>query len=191
MRKKLIPVGLSNKHVHLSKEDLTILFGEGYELTVLKPISQPGQYAANEKVEVIGPKGSLGSLRILGPLRKATQVEISITDSYEAGIKAPLRNSGDIQGSSGCTLVGPAGSVDIPQGVIIAARHMHMTVADAKDFGLKDKDIVKVKTEGPRAITFDNVLVRVKDSYALEMHIDLDEGNAGAIRNGDMLEILE
>lgn len=188
--KRLIPVGLSNRHLHVSDADLAVLFGEGYELTELKPLSQPGQYAAEECVEVHGPKGSFGKVRILGPTRPETQVEISITDSFKLGIKAPVRQSGDIEGSPGCKLVGPKGEVEISEGVIIAARHIHMTTADAEGFGLKDMDMVQVKSEGLRSITFDNVLVRAKDSYALEMHLDMDEGNAAAIKNGDMLEII-
>lgn len=188
--KRMIPVGLSNRHLHVSDADLAVLFGEGYELTELKPLSQPGQYAAEECVEVVGPKGSFGNVRILGPTRPDTQVEISITDSFKLGIKAPVRQSGDIEGSPGCKLVGPKGEVEISEGVIIAARHIHMTTADAEAFGLKDMDMVQVKTPGLRSVTFDNVLVRAKDSFALEMHLDMDEGNAAAIKNGDMLEII-
>lgn len=190
MSRGSVSVGLSNKHVHLCQGDLEVLFGTGYELTIKKPLSQPGQYAANERVEVIGPKGSIGMVRVLGPVRPATQVELSITDCFEAGIKAPIRNSGDIVDTPGCQLVGPEGSIDLKEGVIVAARHIHMSTLDAEAFGVKDKDIVTVKSGGPRGIIFDNVLVRAKDSYALEMHLDLDEGNAAALRNGDVAEIL-
>ncbi len=130
-------------------------------------------------------------VRILGPTRPVTQVEISISDSFKLGIKAAVRQSGDVTGSPGCKLVGPKGQVEISEGVIVASRHIHMTTAEAEAFGLKDMDMVKVKADGLRGITFDNVLVRANDSYALEMHVDMDEGNAGVIRNGDMLEIIE
>lgn len=185
-----VPVGLSNKHLHLSEEHLARLFGEGYALKILKPLSQPGQYAAEETVAVEGPKGRFDRVRVLGPTRPETQVEISITDSFELGVKPPVRNSGDIEGSAGCKLIGPKGEVVLDQGVIVAARHIHMTLADASDFGLVDKQLIKVKTEGPRSLIFENVLIRAKESYATEMHLDLDEGNAGGIRNGDMVRIL-
>ena len=187
--KKLVPVGLSNRHIHLSKEHVEALFGEGYELTVLKDLSQPGQYAANEKVKVIGPKGEMVA-RILGPARKATQLEISITDSFALGVKPMVRNSGDVEGTPGVKLVGPAGEVELEKGVIVAARHIHMHTTDAENFGLNDKDVVSIRTEGERGVVFNNVLVRVHETYALDCHLDVDEGNAAALRNGDMVEII-
>lgn len=187
----LIPVGLSNRHLHLSKEHIDILFGEGYELTNFKDLSQPGQYASNEKVDIVGPKGTLKGVRVLGPARPETQIEISLSDGFILGVKAPVRNSGDLTGSPGVKIVGPKGEVELEEGVIAAARHIHMHTSDAEKFGVKDKDIVKIKVDGERGLIFDNVLVRVKDSYALEMHVDLDEGNAACLKNGSEVEIIK
>ncbi len=175
---KTILVETSARHVHLSKKDLEILFGEGYTLTNKKDLSQPGQFACAEKVTVVGPKGET-KMSMLGPTRNATQVEVSLTDARSLGIKAEIRESGDIEGTAGCKLVGPQGEVEIPCGVIAAKRHIHMTEADAKEFGIQDKDIVSVKvnTNG-RSLIFGDVVCRVNDSYALAMHIDTDESNA-------------
>ena len=175
---KTILVETSARHVHLSKKDLEILFGEGYTLTNKKDLSQPGQFACAEKVTVVGPKGET-KMSILGPTRNATQVEVSLTDARSLGIKAEIRESGDIEATAGCKLVGPQGEVEIPCGVIAAKRHIHMTEADAKEFGIQDKDIVSVKvnTNG-RSLIFGDVVCRVNDSYALAMHIDTDESNA-------------
>lgn len=186
---KTVTVGLSNRHIHVSKEHLQILFGEGYELTNFKDLSQPGQYAANEKVEVVGPKGSL-NMRILGPARNLTQIEVSLADGFALGINPPVRNSGDLEGTPGCKIIGPKGEVVIDKGVIAAARHIHMHTSDAQRYELNDKDIVSVKTRGQRSLTFNNVLVRVHDTYALDFHLDLDEGNAAGLKNGDTVEIL-
>ncbi len=191
MEKKLLPVGLSNRHLHLSKEHIDILFGEGFELTNFKDLSQPGQYACNEKVDIVGPKGTLKGVRVLGPARDKTQVEISLSDGFVLGVKPPVRNSGDLAGSPGVKLIGPKGEVDLEEGVIAAARHIHMHTDDAERFGVKDKDIVKIKVDGERGLVFENVLVRVKDSYALEMHVDLDEGNAAGLRNGSQVELIK
>ncbi len=191
MSKNLLPVGLSNRHLHLSKEHIDVLFGEGYELTNHKDLSQPGQYAAKEKVDIIGPKGTLKGVRVLGPARNNTQIEIALSDGFVLGVKAPVRNSGDIEGSPGAKLVGPKGEVEIKEGIIAAARHIHMHTEDAVKFNVKDKDIVKVKVDGERGLTFDNVLVRVHETYALEMHVDLDEGNAAGLKNGDLLELIK
>lgn len=190
MSENLIPVALSNRHLHLSKEHLDILFGKDYELTKIKDLSQPGQYAADEKVDIIGPKGTLKGVRILGPTRKETQIEISISDSFILGVKPPVRDSGDIDNSPGAKIVGPKGEIVLEKGVIAAARHIHMHTSDSEKFGLNDKDIVGVKVGGKRGLVFNNVLVRVHPTYALEMHVDIDEGNAAQIRNGDMLEIV-
>ena len=189
MSKKLVPVGLSNRHVHLSKEHVEKLFGQGHELTIFKDLSQPGQYACEEKIDVVGPKGTL-SMRVLGPACNLTQIEISLADGFVLGVKAPVRNSGDIAGSPGAKLVGPNGEVEITEGIIVAARHVHMHTTDGEAFGLKDKDIVSVKVEGPRGLVFDNVLCRIHDTYALEMHVDVEEGNAAGLKNGAMVEIL-
>ncbi len=191
MEKKVVPVGLSNRHIHLTKEHLDILFGEGYKLTKMKDLSQPGQYAANEKVDVVGPKGTLKGVRILGPTRKETQIEISLTDSFVLGVTPPVRDSGDLTDSPGSKIIGPKGEVTIDKGIIAAARHIHMHTSDAENFGVTDKEIVSVKVEGKRGLVFNNVLVRVHKEYALEMHVDIDEGNAAGLKNGSMVELLK
>jgi putative phosphotransacetylase len=191
MEKKVVPVGLSNRHIHLTNEHLNILFGEGYELTKMKDLSQPGQYAANEKVDVVGPKGTLKGVRILGPTRKETQIEISLTDSFVLGVTPPVRNSGDLTDSPGSKIVGSKGEVTIDKGIIAAGRHIHMHTSDAENFGVTDKEIVSVKAEGKRGLVFDNVLVRVHKEYALEMHVDIDEGNAAGLKNGSIVELLK
>ncbi len=184
-------VGLSNKHVHLSKEHIDILFGQGHELTPMKDLSQPGQYACEEKVDLLGPKRTIKGVRILGPARKETQVEISLSDGFTLGIaNLPVRDSGKTEGTPGLKLVGPKGEVEIEKGVIAAARHIHMHTTDAEKYGLKDKDIVSVKINGPRALIFDNVLVRVNPEYALDMHVDIEEGNAAGLQNGDEIEVI-
>ncbi len=189
MEKKLVPVGLSNRHVHLSKEHIEALFGEGYELTKFKDLSQPGQFACNEKIEVVGPKGSL-VMRVLGPARNTTQIEISLTDGFVLGVKPPVRDSGDLAGSPGCTIKGPEGEAVLEDGIIAAARHIHMHTSDAERFGLKDKDRVSVKVEGDRGVVFNNVLARAHETYALEFHLDIDEGNAAGLKNGMEVEII-
>lgn len=188
---KTLPIAMSNRHIHLGQEDLETLFGEGYELTKFKDLSQPGQFASEEKVDIVGPKREIGGVRILGPVRDETQLEISVTDAFTLGIKPIIRNSGDIQDTPGVKLVGPKGEVEIEKGTIVAARHIHMNTSHAKDFGVEDKDVVKIKVEGPRGLTFDNVLVRVSDKYDLEMHVDVEEGNACGIRNGDKVAIIK
>ncbi len=179
---KTVLVEISARHLHVSEQDLETLFGKGYKLTPKKDLSQPGQFACEEQVRVIGTKGELPRVSILGPCRNATQVEISLTDARAIGVKAPIRESGDIKESGGCKLVGPAGEVEITEGVIAAKRHIHMTPADAEKYGITDKQIVSVKipTEG-RALIFDDVVARVHEQYALAMHIDTDESNAAAI----------
>ena len=182
----------SARHVHVSQADLEVLFGEGYELTHKKDLSQPGQYVTNERVAVVGPKSQFPSVSILGPVRPSTQVEISATDARSIGVTAPIRESGDIKGTGGCKLIGPAGEVEISEGVIAAKRHIHMTVADAEKYGITDKQIVSVKipTEG-RALIFGDVVARVSDSYALAMHIDTDEANAACVPGCCTGEILD
>jgi len=178
MAKKFI-VETSARHVHLTAEAFAILFGEGKELTVKKMLSQPGQFASEERVTIVGPKKSLPNVSILGPFRKANQVELSATDARSIGIAAPIRESGDVAGSGACKIVGPAGEIEISEGVIVAKRHIHLTPADAAEMGIQDKDVVWVKldTDGRKAILGD-VVCRVSDSYALAMHIDTDESNA-------------
>ncbi len=176
---KQVLVETSARHVHLSQEHLDILFGAGYELTVKKELSQPGQYACAERVDVVGPKKTLSGVSILGPPRPSSQVEISLTDARAIGVTAPIRESGDIAGSGACKLVGPCGEVELSEGVIAAKRHIHMTTADAAEFGVQDKQVVSVQVETDgRALTFGDVVVRVSDKFALAMHIDTDESNA-------------
>ncbi|NLJ57823.1 MAG: phosphate propanoyltransferase [Tissierellia bacterium] len=186
-----VKVGLSNKHVHISREHVDILFGEGYELTPIKDLSQPGQYACEEKVDLVGPKRTIKGVRILGPERKETQVEISMSDGFTLGIKdLPIKDSGKLEGTPGVKLVGPKGEVELEKGVIVAARHIHMHTSDAQKYGLKDNDIVSVKAGGVRGLTFDNVLIRVSDQYTLDMHIDVEEGNAAGLSNCDEVEVI-
>ena len=185
-----LPIALSNKHIHLSQADLEALFGEGYELTHKKDLSQPGQFACEEMVEVVGPKGST-KMRVLGPVRPESQVEVSLADARGLGIAVPVRQSGDVEGTPGCKLVGPKGEVEMSRGVIVAARHIHMSLEDAEKFGVKDKDIVSVQTEGLRGLTFHNVLVRANANFALEMHVDIEEGNAAGVKNGDLVELIK
>ena len=172
-------VETSARHVHLSPADLETLFGAGYELTWKKDLSQPGQFACEERVTVVGPKKELKGVSVLGPVRKQTQVELSMTDARSIGIAAPIRESGDVAGSGACKLVGPAGEVELKEGVIAAKRHIHATPEDAEKLGVKDKDVVSVKvdTDG-RSLVFGDVIVRVSPKYALAMHIDTDESNA-------------
>lgn len=189
--KTQLPIALSNRHIHLNKKDVETLFGEGYELTKTKDLSQPGQYACEEKVDLVGPKRTIKGVRILGPTRPESQVEVSMSDTITLGITPVVRNSGDTEGTPGVKLVGPNGEVDLEKGVIVAARHIHMDNDDAKEFGVVDKDVVKVKVGGLRGLTFDNVLVRVNQTYALDMHVDIEEGNAAGVRNGDLVEIIK
>ena len=185
-----LPIALSNKHIHLSQADIDVLFGQGYELTHKKDLSQPGQFACEEMVEVVGPKGST-KMRVLGPARPESQVEVSLADARGLGIAVPVRQSGDTEGTPGCKLVGPKGEVEMTKGVIVAARHIHMSLEDAEWFGVKDKDVVSVQTTGERALLFNNVLVRANAAFALEMHVDLEEGNAAGVKNGDLVELVK
>jgi len=191
MAEKMLPIALSNRHIHLSEEHVDILFGKDYKLTKLKDLSQPGQFASNEKVDVVGPKGTIKGVRVLGPTRPSTQLEISLADGFILGINPPIKDSGDIAGSPGFKLVGPKGEVELTEGVIAAARHIHMGIEDAKRFDVVDKERVKIKTPGERSLVFENVLVRVNEAYDLEMHVDVDEGNAASVKNGDMVELIK
>ena len=183
-------VETSARHVHLTEETFKVLFGEDASLTVKKMLSQPGQYACEERVTVVGPKKELKNVSILGPVRKGTQVELSLTDARSIGINAPVRESGDVAGSAGCKLVGPAGEVELTEGVIAAKRHIHITPEDAQSFGVADKEIVKVKVDtNGRALVFDDVVVRVSPSFATAMHIDTDENNAcGGVSEGEIVK---
>ena len=185
-------VETSARHVHVTREALNILFGEGYELTVKKMLSQPGQYASAARIDVVGPKKTLSGVSILGPVRPETQVELSLTDARSIGIAAPVRESGQIAGSGACKLVGPKGEVEISEGVIVAKRHIHMTKADTAEFGVVDKQVVSVKVDSAdRSLIFGDVVVRVSDSYALAMHIDTDESNAAGMAPGTMGEVIK
>ena len=190
MSKKIL-VETSARHVHVSKEDLATLFGEGYTLTKKKDLSQPGQFACEERVAVIGPKNSFPAVSILGPERKETQVELSASDARSIGVTAPVRESGDLEGSGACKIVGPKGEIEIEKGVIIAKRHIHMTKADAAVYGVEDKQIVSVKVCGERGLIFNEVLIRCGDGHEREMHVDTDEANAAGLKNGVEVEIIK
>ncbi|WP_298674536.1 phosphate propanoyltransferase [uncultured Megasphaera sp.] len=184
-----IPIGVSNRHVHVSRADLDRLYGKDYALTHKSELGQPGQFAANETVILQGPKGTFEHVRILGPVRSQSQVEISKTDSFRLGVKAPITLSGHLQGTPGITLIGPRGTVDLPCGVIIAKRHIHMTPAQAAARHLKDGQIVDVETFGERRGILGDVIIRVSDTAGLEMHIDVDEANACSLSNHDYVMI--
>jgi propanediol utilization protein len=179
-----IPLSVSARHVHLAREQVAALFGPGHELTRYKDLSQPGQFACNERVTLNGPRGSIADVRILGPVRAEAQVEISRTDERQLGIDAPIRASGDLAGSPGIELVGPAGRLQLERGVIQALRHIHMSPADAQLYGVRDKDWVMVRVGGERGLVFDDVLVRVHADYVLDMHLDTDEANAADLGPG-------
>ena len=186
-----IPVGISNRHIHLSQADLDALFGAGYELTKMKDLSQPGQYACKETVTVVGPKGAIEKVRILGPVRKATQIEVIAGDSFKLGVAGDVRMSGDLAGTRGVTLVGPKGSVQTKEGLIVAQRHIHMTLADAARLGVKDGDIVDIKVTGNRGGIFSNVEIRANDSSALECHLDTEEANAMGLTSKSTITIVK
>lgn len=177
-------VEASGRHVHLSRKELDALFGTGYELTKAKDLSQPGQYASKERLTVVGPKGAFHNVVILGPVRKESQVEVSLTDCLQLGVKAPIRESGDIKGTPGIVLVNGDKSVSLDKGLIVAKRHVHMTPEDAEKIGVKNHDIVKVKVEGARPLIFDDVVIRVSPKFATYMHIDYDEANACGFSKG-------
>ena len=187
-----VPVGVSNRHIHLSAEHLEILFGKGYELTPIKDLSQPGQFACKEQLTIVGPSlRPIEGVRVLGPIRKASQVEISRTDSFTLKVKPPVRESGDIAGSAPITIIGPKGTVTLKEGCIIANRHIHMSEEEGKAFGLKDGDYVTVEVNGERRTTFYDVQVRVNKAFRLEMHIDTDDANAAGIGNGFKVKVIK
>lgn len=187
-----ILVEMSARHVHLTAEAVEILFGPGAELTVKRELSQPGQYLSEERVDLIGPKKTIANVSVLGPVRRKNQVEVSLTDARTLGVDAPIRMSGDTAGSGALTIKGPCGEITLEEGVIAAKRHIHMTPADAAEYGVKDKDVVSVKLDtNGRALTFGDVVVRVSDKFALAMHIDTDESNAACAVNGTMGEIVK
>lgn len=190
MERKVL-IETSARHAHVTREDLDTLFGKGYELTSKKELSQPGQFASNERIKVVGPKGEFPAVSILGPIRLKTQVELSATDARSIGVNAPVKESGDLDGAGACKLVGPKGEVELDNGIIIAKRHIHARPEDAQKYNLQDKQVVAVKvTSNERSLIFDDVIVRVNPEYAFAMHIDTDESNAAGITPGTMGEIL-
>lgn len=182
---KPFPIGVSNRHIHLSQQDLELLFGAGYSLNCRRDLSQPGQCAAAETVIIAGPKGTLEQVRVLGPVRSQTQVEISRSDCFKLGVDAPTRESGKLGGSGSIAVIGPKGSIQLAEGLIVAKRHMHMSPFDAQQYGVSDGRNVQVKVAGERGIIFDNVVVRVSDKFILEFHVDTDEANCAGIMQGD------
>ena len=185
------PIGVSNRHVHLDRADMDALFGPGSELTVKKMLGQPGQYAAEETVTIRGPKGELSRVRVLGPLRSQTQVEISIADGFTLGVKPPVRESGQLKDTPGIEIIGPCGSVKKDSGVIAALRHVHMTPEDAARFGVSDGELVAVKIEGVKSGIMENVIIRVSDRYRLDFHIDTDDGNAFMMSQGQEVTLIK
>ena len=186
-----IPVGISNRHIHLSQANLDVLFGPGYELTKIKDLKQPKQFASKETLTIVGPKGALEKVRVLGPLRKATQVELLLGDSFKLGIKPPTRMSGDLAGSPGCTLVGPKGTVVLKEGVIVAQRHIHMTAAEAAAYGVTNGQTVSMEFDGPRCGILGNVAIRAGEGHALECHVDTEEANALAITSKTTFKLIK
>lgn len=185
-----IPVGISNRHVHLSQQDVEALFGQGYQLTPVKDLKQPGQFAAKECVMIVGPKGAISKVRVLGPVRAKSQLEVSKADCFALGINAPVRESGDLVGSANAVLMGPAGHVDLLEQVICAQRHIHMNEIEARMLNVTNGQKVHVKIEGERSLIFDEVVVRVSEKFTLEFHIDTDEANAAGLRNNDSVFII-
>ncbi len=188
-----IPVGISNRHIHLSREDLDTLFGKGYELTPIKDLSQPGQYACKEQLTIIGPSmRPIEGVRVLGPIRKQSQVEISVTDSFVLKVKPPVRESGSLAGSAPVTIIGPKGIVTLKEGCIIANRHIHMSPADGTRFGVKDGDYITVDAcSGTKRTRWFDVQVRVSDKFCLEMHVDTDDANAVGFKNGSTVTVVQ
>ena len=188
--KRFVPAAASNRNIHVSAQDLETLFGKGYALRPERALSQPGQFAAVETVTIAGPKGRIDQVRVLGPARGKTQVEILTTDAFRLGIAPVVRISGDIEGTPGATVIGPAGSVELTCGVIVAMRHLHISVEQAGWLGLQNGDLVSIRKDGVRALVLENVPVRCGEGHNLELHLDMEEANAGSIKNGELLEIV-
>lgn len=186
-----IPVGISNRHIHLCQSDIDQLFGIGYELTVQKWLSQPGQFAAKEIVTLVGTKGSINKVRVLGPARSKSQVEISKTDSLKLGVVAPISESGKLDQAGAITVVGPKGMLELKQNVIIAKRHIHMHPNDAAKHGVIDGELVAIKTDGDRGLIFNKTMIRVDENFKLECHLDTDEANAAGLTNRSTVEIVK
>ena len=189
IKRIFVELEASGRHVHLTKEQAIVLFG--HPLTPTRPLSQPGQYLANERVTVIGPKGEFQNVAVLGPEREDAQVEVSLTDARVLGLQPPVRLSGDVENSPGAVLTGPAGQVQLQKGVIVAKRHIHMTPRDAAKFGVKDKQVVKLQVFTKRPLIFEDTVVRVNKNFATYVHLDYDESNACGFQNGDLGRILE
>jgi len=188
---KAIPVGISNRHIHLSQADQNILFGDGYQMTVMKELSQPGQYAYKETVTICGPKGALEKVRILGPARSKTQVEVLAGDSFKLGVVPQTKLSGDLHGTPGIAIIGPKGSVQTSEGVMVAQRHIHMTPQDAQRLGVHDGEVVGIEVSGPRGGIFKNVAIRANDASVLECHVDTEEANAMSINSLSKIKIIK
>ena len=186
-----IPVGVSNRHIHLSQADVEALFGAGYQLQSMKPLSQPGQFGCKETVTICGPKGAIEKVRVLGPVRSKTQVEVLAGDAYKLGTIAPTRMSGDLTGTPGITLIGPKGSVQAREGLVVAQRHIHMNLRDAEKFGVRDGQIVSIRLDGTRGGMYNNVVVRANDTSALEFHLDIEEANAMNISAQSQIKIMK
>jgi putative phosphotransacetylase len=187
---KPVLVNVSNRHIHLHQNEVDILFGKGYQLTKLRDLMQPGEFACNELLTISGKKGEINKVRVLGPLRKATQVEVSLTDSIHIGLDAPVRQSGHLAGAAAVKITGPKGVVELKEGCVVAMRHLHMKPAEAEFYGIKDQDILRIKIEGERGLVFDNVVARVSANMMLECHLDTDEANAAGAKNGSKAVIL-
>ena len=188
--KRFVPAAASNRHIHVSAQDLETLFGKGYALKPERALSQPGQFAAAETVTIAGPKGRIDQVRVLGPARGKTQVEILTTDAFKLGISPVVRISGDTEGTPGATGIGPAGTVELTSGVIVAMRHVHISIEQAAWLGLQNGDIASIRKDGVRALVLENVPVRCGEGHNLELHLDMEEANAGSIKNGELLEIV-
>ncbi len=185
-----VKVGISNKHVHLSQADVETLFGKGHELTYFKDLGS-GQFSCEEKVDLVGPKKTIKGLRVLGPARKETQVELALTDGRQAGFALPIRESGKLEGTPGCKLIGPCGEVELDHGVIAALRHLHISEGEAKEAGLVDKQIISLKVKGERELVFGNLLVRVGGEPPASVHLDTDEGNAACLSQNSICEVIK
>ena len=186
-----IPVGVSNRHIHLSQADTDVLFGAGYQLRSMKALAQPGQFGCKETLTICGPKGAIEKVRVLGPVRSKTQVEVLAGDAYKLGVIAPTRMSGDLEGTPGITLIGPKGSVQAREGLVVAQRHIHMNLRDAAHFGVRDGQIVSIRLDGTRGGIYNNVVVRADDSSALEFHVDIEEANAMNIHSQSKIKIVK
>jgi len=188
--KRFVPAAASNRHIHVSAQDLETLFGKGYALKPSRTLSQPGQFAAEETVSIVGPKGKIDNVRVLGPARGSTQAELFLADTFKLGIASVIRISGDIEGTPGATVIGPKGTVELTKGVIVAMRHVHLSTGQAAFLGLQNGDRVRIRKDGARALIFEDVPVRCGEGHHLELHLDMEEANAGAIQHGELLEIV-